>query len=305
MDVLSDILKTIRLDAVVYFRKEFSQNWGMKIDESKYAQFHLVVSGNCWLGYKKNKKPLQLSSGDIILFINGTPHFLADKLEPKKIVPGIKILEAHKNHKKIFKNKNITTELLCGHFSFDRNINHPFLNELPEMILISNKERHQPSWLEMITNVLIQETDSQLPGSSVVSERLAEALLIHIIRSYIEQQKNKNGFLFALNDKQINSALKLLHDKPEYSWTIENIARQIGMSRASFAAKFKEKVGTPPMEYLTSWRMQKAGILLRETFEPLSIISEKVGYGSESSFNKAFKRYYKNNPGSFRRESAN
>ena len=217
-------------------------------------------------------------------------------------MPGIKVIEAHNKSKKIFKNKNITTVLVCGHFSFDRKINHPFLNELPDLIHISYKERRQPSWLELITNVLIQETDSQLPGSSVVSERLAEALLIYVIRTYMNQQKRKDGFLFALNDIQIRNALKLLHNKPEYNWTIENIARQIGMSRASFASKFKKKVGTTPIEYLTNWRMQKASILLRETYDPLKIISEKVGYSSESSFNKAFKRYYKNNPGSFRRE---
>ena len=132
-------------------------------------------------------------------------------------------------------------------------------------------------------------------------DRLAEVLFIQLLRAYAIEKSSPNGYLAALNDRQIYKALELIHAQPQHHWTLENIAHTIGMSRSSFAARFKKLVGMTPMAYITRWRMQKAKELLVSTELPLAVISERVGYASEAAFTRAFKRQFKKNPGAMRK----
>jgi len=195
----------------------------------------------------------------------------------------------------------VSTTLVCGHFEFDRNVDHPFLHALPEFIYLAYSDHRELTWLETATNVIIQETSSGNPGTDVVVERLAEVLFIQILRTYMKRAQVTSGFLAALRDTQISNALNLIHRAPETSWTLGNIARSVGMSRSAFAARFKELVNMTPMEYITNWRMQKARELLANARLPLIDIAERVGYSSEAAFNRAFKRRFKQNPGAMRR----
>lgn len=300
MDALSDILKFIKLKSSVYFRKDFASPWGMEIGKSPFAQFHLVVRGHCYFHTKEMKEPSELYAGDIVIFPDGEPHWLADNPKNKK-VPGISVVEAHQKKKELFKGDKISTTLICGHFEFDKEFDHPFLQALPKIIKITDTARRQLSWLETATNVIMQETDSEEAGSEVVVTRLAEVLFIQVIRSYMLQNKLPDGYLAALNDRQINNALKLIHSDPKNNWTLENIAKNIGMSRSSFAARFKQLVGITPINYLTSWRMNKAKELIKNHQLPLIEVAENVGYSSEASFNRAFKKQFRINPGAMRR----
>ena len=301
MDALSDILELIRLKSSVYFRKDFASPWGMEMGKSSYAQFHMVVRGHCWLKSKFLKNPIELYAGDIVIFLNGDEHWLADDPSNKRI-SGIKVVEAHHRKQKLFRGKNISTTLVCGHFEFEKGFNHPLLKSLPKFLHIKDTERRELTWLETATNVIMQETGSNEPGADAVVKRLAEILLIQILRVYMLRKNVSKGYLAALKDHQINNALKLIHTKPDESWTLENIARQIGMSRAAFAAKFKHLIGITPMNYLTSWRMFKARELIRQHHLSLFEIAESVGYSSEASFNRAFKKQFKKNPGAMRKE---
>lgn len=303
MDALSDILELIRLKSSVYFRKDFASPWGMEMGKSSYAQFHMVVRGHCWLKSKFLKNPIELYAGDIVIFLNGDEHWLADDPSNKRI-SGIKVVEAHHRKQKLFRGKNISTTLVCGHFEFEKGFNHPLLKSLPKFLHIKDTERRELTWLETATNVIMQETGSNEPGADAVVKRLAEILLIQILRVYMLRKNVSKGYLAALKDHQINNALKLIHTKPDESWTLENIARQIGMSRAAFAAKFKHLIGITPMNYLTSWRMFKARELIRQHHLSLFEIAESVGYSSEASFNRAFKKQFKKNPGAMRKEFA-
>jgi len=303
MDALSDILELIRLKSSVYFRKDFASPWGMEMGKSSYAQFHMVVRGHCWLKSKFLKNPIELYAGDIVIFLNGDEHWLADDPSNKRI-SGIKVVEAHHRKQELFKGKNISTTLVCGHFEFEKGFNHPLLKSLPKFLHIKDTERRELTWLETATNVIMQETGSNEPGADAVVKRLAEILLIQILRVYMLRKNVSKGYLAALKDHQINNALKLIHTKPDESWTLENIARQIGMSRAAFAAKFKHLIGITPMNYLTSWRMFKARELIRQRHLSLFEIAESVGYSSEASFNRAFKKQFKKNPGAMRKEFA-
>jgi AraC-like DNA-binding protein len=300
MDALSDILNTIRLQSSVYFRSDFSSPWGMQIDRGPFAQFHMLVRGNCWLSADSFKEPLPLSGGDIVIFPFGDAHWIVDDLKHKR-TPGRQVVEALRRNESIFQGERITATLVCGHFEFDRDVDHPFMRALPRFIHLSGIEQRQLSWLETITNVIIQEAGSGNPGSEVVITRLAEVLFIHILRAYMIQKNISNGYFAALKDRQINEALNMIHTRPQNNWKLENIARAIGMSRSAFAARFKQLVGMTPIGYVTNWRMHKAREMLKDQNLSLIEIAEKVGYTSEAAFNRAFKRRFNQNPGAMRR----
>ena len=300
MDALSDILRLIRLRSAIYFRSDFQSPWGMNMATSSVAQFHIVVRGSCYLNFEESAAPVLLSAGDIVVFPHGTAHWLADDPANKKI-PGQKVLQSIKNNLPVFKGERVSTTLVCGHFEFDRDLEHPFFDALPKVIHISGMANRELNWIESVAGIIIQEVNSSHPGSDVVVDRLAEVLFIQVLRSYMRQQNMTKGFFAALTDKQIRIALKMIHSNPEISWTLENISKDIGMSRSAFAARFKVLVGETPLEYITKWRMTRARELLKNPQKPLIVIAEQVGYTSEAAFNRAFKRIFKHNPGFMRR----
>jgi len=300
MDTLSDILRTINLRSTVYAKANFSAPWGMNLDSGIFAQFHMVVSGNCLLKLEETNETINICAGDIVVFPRGDSHALYDSPDSKS-VSGKEVLEAIFNKRPLFQGDNFDTSLVCGHFEFDRIVNHPLIDALPEIIHITNAERSQISWLETATNVIMQETDSGIPGSEVVVNRLAEVLFIQIIRAYMQRNSFSNGFLAALKNREINKALELIHTSPYNPWTVEKLGREVGMSRSAFSSRFKELVGLAPMEYTTNWRMQKAYEMLKDTDLPLGTIARQIGYVSEPAFNRAFKRQFNQNPGAMRR----
>ncbi len=305
MDAMSDILRMIRLTGVVYFRSDFTKPWGMNIDKSNVAQFHLVARGRCYLYIEDADEMVELIAGDAVVFPHGGAHWLADEPDRKKI-PGMKVVESIKENAPIFQNgDDVCTTLVCGHFEYARDIEHPFIEALPNYILVSDTEQRQFSWLENATKVILQETDSGNPGAEVVAERLAEVLFIQLLRSYIVSQGDQEGFLAALNNRDISNALKIMHSMPEEAWTLDRISKKIGMSRSSFAERFKHYVGITPMDYLTKWRMQRARDLLNNSELSLGAISRKIGYTSEPAFNRAFKKQFNQTPGALRRTVSN
>lgn len=300
MDALSDILKSLRFDSSVYFKSGFCSPWGMEIGKQKVAEFHIVVRGHCWLYMDHFDEPMSLTGGDIVVFPLGDAHWISDDPAHERI-PGEKVLEAIRNNEPIFQDGKTSTELVCGHFEFDRDRKHPFIKALPSLIHIEGAERHHMQWLETVTRVLIDETGTGRPGSEAIINRLAEVLFIQVIRAYVEKNNFQNGFLAALNNSNIGKALTLMHSKAGKNWTLEELAHEAGMSRSSFANTFKELVGVTPMAYLTDRRMQKAKDYLGETSQSMLDVAEHVGYSSEAAFNRAFKRSIGQTPGQYRR----
>ena len=300
MDALSDILRSIRLSSSVYFRSDFASPWGMEMDRSPYAQFHIVVRGQCWLFTDTLETPLALSGGDVVIFPLGDAHWIADHPDHARL-PGPQVLEAIRQHRAPFGEGPTSTTLVCGHFELDRDLDHPFIQALPHLIYIRGRGHHQLTWLETATNVIIQETDSGRPGAEVVVDRLAEVLFVQALRTYIEQSNVTQGYFAALKDPFISQALGLIHAQPEAPWKLATLARTVGLSRSAFANRFKASVGLPALCYLTDWRMYKAKQLLQRTDMSQLAIAEQVGYSSEAAFNRAFKRKYSQTPGAIRK----
>ncbi len=303
VDTLSDVLRVIRLESAVYFRSDFAAPWGMTMDRSPYAQFHLVVRGSCWMQAEGMSRPRLLSAGDVLVFPFGDPHWLADDPAHEKR-PGREVVAAIRRNGSPFAGDAPGATLVCGHFAFDRSVEHPFIEALPRMMLLERTSRHELTWLEHAAEVLIHEAGSGRPGSAVVVERLAEVLFIQTLRRHMASAKPPTGFLAALQDPRIAAVLRMMHHRPEAAWTLEALAREAGLSRSALATRFRTLVGMTPMTYLTAWRMLLARQMLRHSGLPLPAIAERVGYRSEAAFSRAFKRAYGKSPGRTRRAEA-
>ncbi len=297
MDILSDILKKVKLSSAVYFNAGFSSPWGMDIPNGPFAQFHIVTKGQCLLKTKSNY--IQLFAGDIVVFPFGTSHWLADN-ESSERKSGQDVVQSIWNDTSLFKGDTIATTLVCGHFEFDRNIDHPFMKALPEFIHIDNSERKEISWLQNISNLIIQETDTKNSGSDIIITKLGEVLFIHTLRAFIQRKNVDHGFLAAMQDERIHKALTAIHNSPKTDWQLSSLAQISGMSRTSFSNQFKTLVGETPMIYITKWRILHAKELLIESEKTVGEIGEQVGYQSEAAFNRVFKKYTSQTPLKYR-----
>jgi len=253
------------------------------------------------LGSHREKMQIELSGGDVVLAPHGAAHWLGDNADSPRVA-GQQVVEAICSGRRVFPGEDISATLICGHFEIDKSVDHPFLRALPNFIHLAESEPHELSWLETITQIITQEVGSSQPGASIVVSRLAEAMFIQIIRAYMARRRPDSGFLAALRDERINSALSLMHSETEKTLKLEDIARHVGMSRSSFAARFRDLVQTSPMDYITGWRMELAKELLVNGRLSLVDVAERVGYMSESAFNRAFKRHFNQNPGAMRRQ---
>ncbi len=194
--------------------------------------------------------------------------------------------------------------LLCGYFRCSRDSRHPLLAALPAVIHIRHNGRRDLAWLQTSLEFMIHETRAARPGAEAVVDRLVSVLFIQMVRAYVEQAEAPPGMLAAFTDRAVGAALALMQRSPHENWTLHRLARRVGVSRSTFAERFVQLVGQTPMQYLTLWRMQLARRLLTESHLSMAAIAERVGYRSEASFGKAFKKAAGTGPGAYRRTTA-
>lgn len=305
MDALTDILKSLRLSGGVLFRCELSAPWGMSIGPTSVAEFHVVVRGNCWLKMAEVEKPICLQTGDLVVFPHGHAHVLLDAPEsvaqPAETIIGSQKIEHY--GPVVYGNGGMLANILCGYFEFDRKNHSPLLDALPPFIHIKSTDTAELSWLQTTINFICHETRTSGRGTEAMVNRLVEVLFIQIMRAYILQSTTPLGILGAIADHKTGLALNAMHQKPEYNWTLEELALQAGLSRTAFSQRFRMLAGQTPMHYLTKWRMQKAKQLLETSNISMMAIAEETGYQSEASFSKAFKKSTGISPGACRRKS--
>ena len=157
-------------------------------------------------------------------------------------------------------------------------------------------------WLKSTLDQLSAEYMAQQPGAELVVNKLTEVVLVELIRIDFGRG-DRSRFVAALSDKRIASALEKLHGNPQIPWTLEKLAQQVGISRAALAKRFKELVGQPMFEYLTALRIQRARELLQDTNLPMYEVASRVGYESDLSFTKTFKKHTGTTPTRFRKQA--
>lgn len=299
MDALSSMFSVLRLSSSIYFRSDFSSPWGMKSNKSDFAQFHMVANGQCVVTFDDGIE-IELKSGDIILLPHGDAHAISDTTK-SNLLDGAEVVHNIQSGLSPFKGEHNNTTLICGHFEFDKALEHPFIKTLPRALIIKDIEHREKAWFETVYNLILSESVDDLLGSQVIVSRLAEVMLMHLLRTYIKREQGKYPFYEALTDNQLCLSLTKIHLNPSFPWSLESLAKEAGLSRTLFANKFKALVGATPMEYVTQWRILKAKELLMKTKEPIANVAEQVGYSSEASFNRAFKRIANATPFVFRK----
>ncbi len=255
----------------------------MSFSENEKACFHFIRKGDCWLSSDHSVK--RLGPGDLLYVEAGRDHTLSSS------EPGIDTEQSQQS----------STLLLCGYCEFDTPAEHPLMANLPSLVVVTAEELLRHGWLKSTLDQLSKEYMSQKPGSAVVVDKLTEILLVELIRinfGYSEQ----NGFIGALFDRRISSALEMMHDQPHEQWTLERLATGVAMSRSAFAKRFRGRVGQTMFEYLTALRMQRAQAMLRDSNMLLYEVANRVGYESDLAFSKAFKRLLGMTPTKYRKK---
>ncbi|MDD5033233.1 MAG: AraC family transcriptional regulator [Methylococcaceae bacterium] len=276
-DPLSTLLTVIRLRARIYNHETYCGEWKLDSPQEPRASFHLLASGRGRLTMLETGLEVSLRGGDLVLLPRNTSHRLCGE-----------------------EGEGFTT-LLCGYFEFSFGSANPILDALPDLVVIPMEDPQSCAQLMALSGLLLAEAEQARNGSRFALDRLAEVLFVMMIRRYLERTAETGGVLAGLADRRISRALAAMHREPERAWQVETLAKMAGMSRTAFAQRFAKLLGQPPLAYLSSWRMLLAERWLTEERLSVAKVAERLGYGSETAFRRAFKRSRGTGPGSFRR----
>ena len=289
MDPLSDVLSLLKPRSYIARGFDVGGDWSVSFHKHEGIKCYAVVSGECWLAVEGVPAPVRPVAGDCFLLPHGRPFQLASDLSLPPVDP-IPALRAAQHHGGIaVLNGGGGCCIVGGHFAFTGHHADILLGMLPPIVHLQ-KESDKAAMRWALDRMMQEMLDPQ-PGASLIAQHLAYTLLVQALRLHLaDSPRGSIGWLFALADKQIGAAIAAMHNDPARRWTLHDLAEYVGMSRSSFALRFKETVGTSPMEYLTRWRMLLAGNRLTGTGDSISAIALSLGYESESAFSTAFKR---------------
>lgn len=303
MDPLSEFLPAMRLESAVYTRLEASAPWGLDFNAYHHTKFGIILQGECLISVQGSADFITLSAGSCYLLPRGNPFTLRDHRDTALInfEDTLHLLDG-----RILRigGGGTPMTMMGGRFVFAMDQPPPLLNILPDLLHFKVNEDELPA-LQATLQLLAAEVQGAGLGSHRMIDRIAEIFFVQTLRAYINNtdKHHQVSWLGAVSDHKIARALRLIHERPHQSWTVESIAKHTGMSRSVFAQRFKTLVGESPMEYLTRCRIHKASRLLRESKMSIGEIASLAGYESDGSFNKAFKRKFGISPRQFRAQA--
>lgn len=302
-DVLTEVFSTLRLRSSLYFLARLRGDFSVEVPpESRRIRFHFVREGRCWLRMAEGQAR-ELTAGDIAIVPNGAGQVLSSdpELAPLSLQ---EVLQSGGLQQGIlsFGEGERKTRLLCGFCCFDEEIEHPVLMNLPAIIVLRPEELGREPWITAVLRVLSLESELDEQGGGAILTRLLEILFVQAVRRMqTETGDRAEGFIAALSDRQLSRALHAMHSAPQRNWKVHELAAEAGMSRARFAQRFAETVGSAPMGYLTRWRLIKARELLVNSNLDMTEIAARCGYASAPSFARRFKESLGLGPGAYRR----
>ncbi|MBE7211468.1 MAG: AraC family transcriptional regulator [Gluconacetobacter diazotrophicus] len=290
MDPLSDVLSLLKLQSYGCGGFDFGGEWCIQFPRHTGIKCYAVVTGGGWLSVDGVPDPVPLKAGDCFLLPRGRPFRLAHDLDlPSIDALALRDWSEWKKGKTDPPGDDAVCYVVCGHFALTASHAGSLLGILPPVVhLRKNSDKAALRWF---IERMAEELREPQPGITLIVQDLAHMMLVQALRLHLaEGLQGGVGWLFAMADPQMGTAIHAMHEAPQRRWTLEELAARVGMSRSSFALKFKQTVGKSPMEYLTAWRMLLAGDRLTTSDEPVSAISQALGYGSEAAFSTAFKR---------------
>jgi AraC-like DNA-binding protein len=299
MDPLSDVLALLKPQFYMLRGLDAGGDWCLNFAPDEGVKCYALTHGACWLSIDGQPAPLRFASGDCVLLPSGRAFRMASNLAAPAIDAGAFFTATPKGGIATL-NGGGDCSGTGGYFEFAGRHAEILLSALPPVVHVRNPAAN--SAIRWCVDCMMQELRDPKPGSDLVGEHLTQLLLVQALRLHIQAiQSASTGWLAALADKSLRAAISAMHEDPAHRWTLESLAKTAGMSRSTFALKFKQTVGSPAMDYLTTWRMHKAASRLAQTREPVSAIARSLGYDSESAFSTAFKRVMHHSPRRFAR----
>lgn len=314
MDALSEVLKIVKLKGALFFNAEFSAPWCLASSQSSQIApllcpgaghvmiYHYLADGRAY-AQLPNGSRRDLRPGDVVIFPHGDAHRLGNgvgkpvdslKTFAKNLSDGLKVVR--------YGAGGDLTKFVCGYMACDPSLSEVILAGLPSMFVVNIANDSAGQWLANSIQFAVREAGGPKTGSDVVLAKLSEVLFIETLRRFIEDLPNEQkGWLAGARDPVIGEALALLHKNPSQTWTVANLAHQVGVSRTRFAERFRHFLGEPPMAYLVRWRLKLAAEMLVSSSRNVGAIATEVGYASEAAFNRVFKREFGSPPAQFRR----
>lgn len=303
MDPLSDALSLLKVKGVLSARFEAAEPWALRFPAYRHVKFGGVIEGDRWVWIERVTAPVQMKAGDFCLLTDGLPYCFASD-------PGLALQDGEK----VFVDNlgpdgivrygrgEIRTISVGGLFEFDDDMSGLLLNLLPPLVHVA-ADSPDARTLSAALELIKAETGSARPGAAAMAGSIANMLLVNILRAHLAAHSRSSGWLGALSDPRIGSALRLMHEEIARRWKVEELASKVGMSRTAFTERFKDLVGLPPVEYLIRWRMTIARDSLKTGNDTLSNIAAAIGYASETTFSSTFKRMFGQSPSRYRSEA--
>jgi AraC-like DNA-binding protein len=321
VDVLSDVLRTVRLTGALFFPMDVSAPWVDEVPDAKdfaaivlpgaqhVVSYHIVRRGQCWAALRGHA-PVRLEAGDILVIPHGDPYMMASAPDLRSTIPADQVLGFFR-HMATASAPLVVTEggggergqVICGFLGCDIRPFNPVLEALPPVLYLRRRDTRTDR-LSQLVELALEESRERQSGTRCVLLHLSELLFVEVVRTHLDSlTDDAAGWLAGLRDPIAGRALTLLHHAPADDWSLERLAREIGVSRSSLAERFSEVIGQPPMQYLARWRIQLACRLLSDHAAKVSAVALEVGYQSEAAFSRAFKTMTGASPAAWRRSN--
>lgn len=317
MDALSEVLRAVRLTGAAMLHADLGAPWAIEAAASTAlakpflpeadspAVFHLLVAGECTLE-AGTAGPVRLRAGEVAIVAHGEAHRLAngEGAQPVALASLAKPPIAGELAPVVHGGRGERTRIITGLAAMDRRLSDPLLASLPAVLRVDLRGSPAAALLEDSLGLTLSESDAPRPGGLAMLGALAELVFIEAIGHHVESTPpGATGWLAGLNDRFVGRAMALLHGRPGEDWTVEKLARQVGISRSALAERFTMVLGDSPIAYLTGWRLALAARNLAGTHRAVEAIAKEAGYESVGSFSRAFKRVYAKPPSIWRKRS--
>ena len=291
VDLLSDVLHHLRLRARIVRQGSYCGAWALDATGATGTIFHLIGRGQAWVHREREREPLIVRGGDLVMFPRADWHQLSGT--PRR-QPAMRLSAA---------GSGPFTTVLCGMVEFAACEMNPIVQTLPSVIVVRSEDQDTSAELHALARLMLVEYEAGAAGRQGVLDRLAEVMFVLVLRHHMQRAPKLKGFLAALKDERIARALDALHRTPGAEWRVDTLARAASMSRTVFAERFAGLLGQTPMQYLAGWRMHLADEMLKMQGSSVAQIAERLGYQTETAFRRAFRRVRGVGPGQVRRRA--
>jgi len=318
MDALSEVLKSVRLEGAVYLNAEFTAPWCIRGECSvasvrerlagaeRVVFFHFLTEGGCKVRLADGGEVLDVAAGDLILIPQDDKHLLgsdlhlapmeADSLFGADAATDADFIQLRHG------GGGTATRFVCGYLACSRSVCRPLFEALPRVLRIPIGDGPAAALLRELLRVGVRESSASRPGAESMLAKLSELMFVEALRRYVENLPPEGkGWLAGVRDAHVGRALALLHGEPGRAWTVDELAREVALSRSALAERFAALVGEPPIQYLMRWRLALAAQTLRSGGEAIARVAERGGYESEAAFSRAFKREFGMPPAAWRK----